>query len=120
MRKARVIETGEIIEVSGGDAPADPWYLTEDKAYHEDELDFNIGTDHKEATIFGWIARDSKRASNTLHFHRNEVKRGEFYWENKNPHRPIGESLILLDEVFPDLTWESEPKEVEITIKIKE
>ncbi len=72
-----------------------------------------------EATIRGWIARDSKRASNSLHFHRNEVARGKFYWENKSPDRPIGESLILPEDMFPTLTWQDEPIEVEITIKPK-
>lgn len=71
----------------------------------------------KPIVIHGWVARDSEQASNTLHFHRNQVKRGTFYWENIDSNKPIGESLILPIDSFPHVKWEDEPIEVELTIK---
>ena len=108
-------------EFTGKEAiPFIQYYADEEGNFYKDtELDFNLDSPQSEATISGWVARDAKRGGNNLHLHRNELKRGKFYWENKDPNRPIGESLILPEDLFPSLTWQDEPIEVEITIKPK-
>lgn len=115
--KARVKATGEIVEVYQTLDNPDEWYNA--AKYKDFDLDFGCTPLKDEATLKGWVARDSQRASNALMFHRNEVKRSKFYWDNKDPYRPIGESLILPNNLFPDITWETDPKQVEITIRIK-
>lgn len=114
--KAKDKTTGEIIEVT----PAFEGYFSHNgELIPQGDLEFNYEPSQFQARIIGWVARDSERASNSLHFHRNEVVRGKFYWENKSPDRPIGESLLLPNDLFPSLTWQDEPIEVEITIKSK-
>lgn len=108
-------------EFTGKEAiPFIQYYADEEGNFYKDtDLDFNLNPPQLEATISGWVARDSERASNSLNFHRNEVVRGKFYWENKEANRPIGETLILPNDMFSTLTWQDEPIEVEITIKPK-
>ena len=114
--KAKDKTTGKIIEVT----PAFGGYFScNGELIPQGDLEFNFEPPQLKATISGWVARDSKIASNSLCFHRNEVTRGKFLWENKEANRPIGESLILPEDMFPTLTWEDEPLEVEIIIKPK-
>ncbi len=120
--KAKVVKTGEIISVRkewedyGGSIFVG--YADENgDVYGRDALEILSETAPEKEIVEGWVARDSQRASNTLHFHRNEVKRGKFYWENKE-NRPIGESLILPESLFPSITWQSKPKRVRIEITL--
>lgn len=75
---------------------------------------YALGKQEKDAdtVIQGWVARD-KTGYLVLHY--------------KEPHRTLGgekwysaqSQKSLPRESFPDLTWESDPIEVEITIKRK-
>ena len=112
--KAKRISTGEIVEVS-------KLTFTNMKTHiicrrdiknggfiAESDLEF-LSEESKEVTIEGWVARDK---SGCLFLH---------YWE---PHRTPGgdkwysefAQKCLPKDSFPEVTWESNPKRVNITI----
>lgn len=65
----------------------------------------------QESVIQGWVARDTDDLLR-LHYSKPERTDGG-YWQGgyKSTYFPKG--------LFPDLTWESEPEEVELIIKRK-
>lgn len=67
----------------------------------------------KEMTINGWIVRDADGSLWICNSKPERVKKA-VNWKCYN------EMIALFEELFPDITWESEPKEAKITIKIKE
>ena len=116
--KARVKATGEIIEVEQLTRTT-AMCLANGKIYHKSQLDlnFNLDNQHPEATISGWVVR---------------TKRGELIFSDPPPcgksnviwHYREGTDVRQLlelfgNDIFPSLTWESDPIEVEITIKPK-
>ena len=77
-------------------------------------VNFTLGKQEKDAdtVIQGWVARDDD--GQLLYLYGSMPTRGINMW---NGH---GSLLTLLNTgLYPDLTWESEPQEVEITIKRK-
>ena len=84
---------------------------------------FALGKQEKDAetAIQGWVCRDKR--GNALHLHFKEPYRAQSgydecddpdWWENDYV------SFLQLDKsLFPDLTWDDEPIEVEIIIKRK-
>ncbi len=122
--KARVRASGKIVEVTRN--MTNGVYATSDgKCYWDVDLDFNLDPPQLEVTISGWVARDqpnsiSKKGS--LHVFHHKPSRDYFddndvicgFWdEDDSPAIPLSEST------FPNLTWQDEPLEVEITIKPK-
>lgn len=116
--KARVIETGEIVEVErinhriygridGGTA-----------LYRKDMLDFNpdLYPPQPEATISGWICRD-KDGELTI-FGEYPERDGDSSWWLGNVADRSG-FLIIDSDLFPSLTWQDDPLEIEIIIKPK-
>lgn len=76
---------------------------------------YALGKQEKEAdtVIQGWVAKDND--SQGLYLYSSMPTRGINMW---NGH---GSLLVLLDaNLYPDLTWESEPEPVEIIIKRKQ
>lgn len=77
---------------------------------------FALGKQEKDAdtVISGWACRDN----NSLNAHvliGDKPKRNGFnFWENKS-----ADYITLPTELFHDLTWESDPEEVELIIKRK-
>jgi len=75
---------------------------------------FALGKQEKDAdtVIQGWVARDM---NGRLYVYCHEPKRNlmECLWEGEIMN------ISLSDDMFPDLTWESEPIEVELIIKRK-
>lgn len=68
--------------------------------------------DAENAVIQGWVARDND--SQGLYLYGSAPTRGIDIW---NGH---GSLLVLLDaKLYPDLTWDSDPIEVELIIKRK-
>ena len=77
--------------------------------------------DMEDTVIQGWVCRDKK--DNTLYLHAEKPYRAQSgydecddpdWWENDYAsYLPLDKSL------FPNLTWESDPIEVEIIIKRK-
>ena len=72
--------------------------------------------DSKVQKMRGWVAKDECG----LWFYRNKPYRVTgvlvSHWTDVNgPNSEIG----LSEELFPELTWESEPVEVELTLDIK-
>lgn len=68
--------------------------------------------DAEDTVIQGWVAKDND--IDGVYLYNSMPERGINVW---NGHMPL---LIHLDsKLFPDLTWESEPQEVEIIIKRK-
>lgn len=63
-----------------------------------------------EIKISGWVARDK---GGGLYLHFGEPRRGVNEW-----HGGIYARRLLIT-AFPDLTWDSDPLPVEITIKRK-
>lgn len=83
------------------------------KYYHMEELEPVIeNPPQSEATISGWVARD-RNGSLSLYQTFPERQESLDYWRDG-----LGE-FDLSETDFPDLTWESDPVEVEIIIKPK-
>ena len=89
----------------------------------KDGANFALGKQEQDAdtVIQGWVCRDKK--DDALNLHAEEPYRTQSgyqigdkpdWWESDCA------SFLPLDKnLFPDLTWESEPEEVEIIIKRK-
>lgn len=78
---------------------------------------YALGKQEKDAdtVIQGWMARD---ADGDLNFYYDKPRREKAVWDE--PQYWIGETQIDLDpDLFPDLTWDDDPIEVEIVIKRK-
>ena len=87
-------------------------------AWH-DGISFALGKQEKDAdaVISGWVARDEVAIRPTLYTSKPLRQKKGFengYWSYG---MQIG--LSLDPSLFPDLTWESDPEPVEITIKRK-
>lgn len=82
--------------------------------YQVSELDSNLGVD--DIVIQGWVARDEEVGN--IWLFKNEPTRNTDlsygFWDGNND-----DFIELPTDLFPDLTWESEPLEVEIIIKRK-
>lgn len=64
---------------------------------------------NKDIIIQGWMARDR---NNDIFVFKNKPYRSDYEW--------YGDGLVTLPfNLFPDLTWDSEPQECEIIIKRK-
>lgn len=117
--KAKVIETGEIIEVKEWRGASDVIYSTPDMNRFFQKSDLEFLPDTQEVTIEGYVARD-QFDHNNLHLHPEKPYRDgnnineyedEGFWDNdKEKYFP------LPDDMFPELTWWSEPKKVKLTI----
>ena len=78
---------------------------------------YALGKQEKEAdaVIQGWVARDD---DGDLFFYNDKPRREKAVWDE--PQYWIGKTQTDLDpNLFPDLTWDSEPEEVEIILKRK-
>lgn len=64
-------------------------------------------------TIRGWVAREN--VDNSLFLFQNPPKRVGDVWLDFKSH--FSNFFIIPPSLFPEITWESEPVEVEITIK---
>ena len=119
--KARRRSDGKVIEVeqtTSYDGELGYWDNENCDFHYPSDLDFNV-EDVEEVTIDGWLTRS---VGGSLTFSDSpECRRGHRVWYHKE-----GTNVVDLDEtglfpnnLFPDLTWESEPLEVTITIKPK-
>lgn len=72
-------------------------------------LNLNFSVNSEETVISGWVARDKGRF---LGLYPWQPKRGDVAWL-------CGSCMVLPINTFPDLTWDDEPIEVELTIKRK-
>lgn len=78
---------------------------------------YALGMQEKDAdtVIQGWVARDD---DGDLFFYNDKPRREKAVWDE--PQYWIGKTQIdLAPNLFPDLTWESDPEPVEIIIKRK-
>lgn len=63
-----------------------------------------------------WIARDSMSFGSDLFLYSGDKpQRGDVAWITT-----IGDFIALDKELYPEITWECEPVEVEVTITIKQ
>ena len=71
--------------------------------------------------IQGWVCRDKK--DNALYLHAEKPYRAQSgfeEWDDPDWWENDCASFLPLDKsLFPNLTWESDPQKVEITIKRK-
>lgn len=102
--KARRKSDGEIIKVE-----AIVYNAKNGERYSPSELDFNL--DAEDTEIQGWVARDK---NGELYIYSEKPKRTQWLrWAEGSAFLPLSHSL------FPDLTWDDDPEEVEIIIKRK-
>ncbi len=104
-------------EFTGKEAiPFIQYYADEEGNFYKDtDLDFNLDHPHPEATISGWVARTQDGLLGLLRI--KPERSGGDWWIDLSPYeRGI---YRLPSELFPDITWDSDPIEVEITIKPK-
>ncbi|ROT19618.1 hypothetical protein EEL53_10265 [Muribaculaceae bacterium Isolate-114 (HZI)] len=111
--KAKRKSDGKVIEVK-------PQRFMEHNGsmYAPSDLDFNV-EEAEEVTIDGWLTRSV--SGNIVFSDSSECRKGNRVWYHKE-----GANVVDLDEtglfpnnLFPSLTWESNPLEVTITIKPK-
>lgn len=115
--KARRKSDSKIIEVREWRGASDVIYSSPDmnQFYQASELDFNI--EAEETAISGWVARDDGER-----WHEREL---HLFTRNKPERRKlmgdwVGRPSMTLDSnLFPSLTWDSEPIEVDLIIKPK-
>lgn len=111
---------GEIIEVKEWRGASDVIYSSPDmnQFYQASELDFNI--DAEDTVIQGWVARNRY---NELYLYTEKPHRiicGIVFGEHTDAWSSGDLSFFPLDkELFPDISWDDDPIEVEIIIKIK-
>ncbi|MBD5283330.1 MAG: hypothetical protein HDS31_01785 [Bacteroides sp.] len=108
--KAKVKASGDIIEVKEWRGSSDVVYSTPDMNmfYASDEVEI-LSEKSEEAVLEGWVARD-KSGYLVLHYQK--------------PHRTLGgdkwysglSQKSLPKDSFPEVTWDTEPKRVKITI----
>lgn len=67
-----------------------------------------------DTVIQGWVCRDNNSLNAQVLIGDKPKRTGFNCWENKS-----ADCITLPKDLFPDLTWESEPEEVEIIIKRK-
>jgi hypothetical protein len=113
--KARRKSDGKIIEVEEAVynmKTEEPCHkcLSDGHHYPASDLDFNV--DAEKTVIQGWAARDD---NGKLYIYSDKPER-----YNKGRRWVQGYAFLpLSSDLFPDLTWESEPEPVEIIIKRK-
>lgn len=110
--KARRKSDGAIIEVREWRGASDVIYSSPDmnQFYQASDLDFDL--DAENTVIQGWAARDD---NGKLYIYSDKPER-----YNKGRRWVQGYAFLpLSSDLFPDLTWESEPEPVEIIIKRK-
>lgn len=128
--KAKVKRTGEIVDVtidSANPLMYKDLRQTVNIAYYYNEIEFvdesnnNNNTPQNETTIKGWVCCDStgdlllSQGKPSIETFDDGSLAGCSDW-----YSPDGFLRIERDDSFPSITWESEPVEVELTIKIKE
>lgn len=106
--KAKVIETGEIIEVKEWFGSSDGFYSTPDMNRFFQKSDLELLPDTEEVTIEGYVARDK---GGGIYLHSDEPVRGVYEW-----YSVMCPPRQLPKESFPEVTWDSEPKRVKVTI----
>ena len=115
--KAKVLATGEFVSVTKGWGSYEGcmcygYWTKGGRVYSKNELEFV--TAHrpkkvpKEVTIEGYVARDK---DGIIRLHYTEPSRqSDCYWQGDY------KSSYLPDSILPEVTWDSEPKKVKITI----
>lgn len=112
---------GKVIEVREWRGASDVVYsdLDMNRFYQASELDFNV-EEAEEVTIDGWVARDEEDVMGESELYLYPVKpfRKEHWFAL--PEDAEYDAVMRLDVgLFPNLTFENSPIEVEITIKPK-
>ena len=110
--KAKVIKDGRIIEVEKAPigyvecsvANIDGFPMQ--NFYSKKDLEFLPDTSEK--VIEGWIARDK---CGNIYLYPTEPFRGVEEWHEKDEMH-----FYIPKESFPEVTWDSEPKRVKITL----
>lgn len=104
-------DCGDTVEVYFGD-----FIMLE---VNKEDIEPYISEETEEVTIDGWLTRSA--SGNIVFSDSSECRRGNRVWYHKE-----GANVVDLDEtglfpnnLFPSLTWESDPLEVTITIKPK-
>lgn len=115
--KARRKSDGEIIEVEAAVynmKSGEPYHkcISDGHHYPTSDLDFNLDAD---IVISGWVARAS---DGHLALFKRKPDR-EIYMRSNNGLWFGGSMTELDSSLFPDLTWDDDPIEVELIIKRK-
>ena len=117
--KAKVIETGEIVEVKEWRGASDVIYSTPDmnRFFQKSELEFLPGPSEK--VIEGWLCKNEYE-DGFARIHTEEPQSGldemPITGEQLGIWRSNGNIFLISDELFPDLKWTDSPKKVKITI----
>lgn len=117
--KARRLKDNEIVDVIRYEKPINRDEVYVDgklRLYLPSDLDFDVeeAEQTESAVISGWVARDN---NGTLWICSEEPQRYSDWWIIDTDEDYTKKELPSY--LFPSLTWESEPLEVDITIKAK-
>ena len=114
--KARIRKSGEIRNFYPTIENIHEGYVDNDgKFYYPSELNFILSEPEEEVTIWGFITRDQDGVLSLFcNSDKPHVDEGDNYWSSY-----FGSEITLQKELFPSVTWESEPLECTITIKPK-
>lgn len=116
--KGKIKATGEEVSVdkvcdyNNGTFYYSATNIDDDRTWESHEIEVE---EHTEKVLEGWVARDEDGALNL--FDREPERIAECAWAYF-PGHSLGFSLPK--ESFPEVTWESEPLPVILTIKSKE
>ena len=120
--KARIIKTGEIVEVVDRTDTQVTVYRNDEteffaqNVYNIDEVELDFKDELTEiVTIDGWIVRDkfkSEHSSSDLYFSGSLPMRNKSCgdWYNMRPH------MALPTELYPNVTWDTPPFRVQLTL----
>jgi hypothetical protein len=108
-------------ELTGKEAtPFIQYYADKEGNFYEDiELDFDLNPPQPEAAISGWMCRTKSRK--LIFSDKPPVGKSNVIWHYREGTdvRLLSELELFGNDIFPSLTWQDEPIEVEITIKPK-
>lgn len=119
--KAKVIKTGEIVEVVDYDDSKAIVYRNDEteffaqNEYKRDELE-SLPDTHEQVTIDGWVTRSKN--GKIVFSDSSECKRGSCVWYHKEGSNivTLSDTGLFNEDILPSITWESEPKRVRITL----
>lgn len=112
--KARVIKTGEIVDVKEWRGASNTIYTRADMNAFYEHFEIELIPDNpNDTSLYGWVCRDKDGCLNLFYGgDKPRVEEGEHYWS-----ATFGCNFDCLPKtLFPDVTWETEPLKVRLTL----
>lgn len=115
--KARVIKTGEIVDVKEWRGASNTIYTRADMNAFYEHFEIELMPDNpEEVTIEGWVTRSKNEK--IVFSDSPECKRGSCVWYHKEGSNivTLSETGLFDEDILPSVTWETEPLKVRLTL----